>query len=247
MEHCGETTEFSPPLDLKIFVLTLQDSEDRQRHIISQFAKTNLTFEFVYGIDGKKLSPAELSNSYDDKKCKRYSKRSLTPGEIGCALGHHLIYWKIVSTGINRAVILEDDSLLKNDFNEVIELLSKMAVKGYIIKIDLHEDMRGLILPVHKIRLNGDYEIQNSTTVGYARGYYIDGKAARKMYTMTRKIFTVADSWDIFRKSIKLRILNKPVVGEREFTSTIWGDTSWRPSLENAVEIKKSSDRKSVV
>lgn len=151
-------------------------------------------------------------------------------GEIGCAASHRLVYRKILEGNIDRAIILEDDSILKKNFLSIINLLSSIKINKFVIKLDLYDDMRGFILPCHKIPLNDEYKIIHSTTVGFARGYYIDNMAANTMLKLTKEIFCFADSWDIFRNSIKLRILNKSIVGVNEsFVSTIWGNTECRP------------------
>jgi glycosyl transferase family 25 len=66
-----------------------------------------LQFEFVYGIKGNQLTPNEIDDGYDDNKAKRYLGRSMTKGEIGCALSHKLIYKRMIHEKIKRAIILE--------------------------------------------------------------------------------------------------------------------------------------------
>jgi glycosyl transferase family 25 len=217
---------------MKIFVITLKDSIDRQESIKLQFQDISLPFEFFYGINGRELTVKEINLYYDDVKAKKHCGRSLELGEIGCSLSHHLVYKKIIEENVYRAIILEDDSVLKKDFLSVLNLLSNIKINKFVIKLDLYDDMRGFILPFHQIILNDEYRILHSTTVGFARGYYIDNLAAKAMLELTRKIFTFADSWDVFKNSIKLRILNKSIVGADEsFISTIWGNTEYRPII----------------
>jgi GR25 family glycosyltransferase involved in LPS biosynthesis len=214
---------------MKIFVITLENSIDRQKSIKLQFQKINFPFEFIYGIDGKKLSKAELNQYYDDAIAKKYCGRSLELGEIGCAISHRLVYKKMIDENIDRAIILEDDALLENDFTLVINLLSKLRINKFVIKLDLHNEMKKIILPCHKIWLNNKYKIVHSTTTGFARGYYIDYMAAIAMLEF-KKIFFFADSWDVFRNSIRLRILDRSIIGlDEHFTSTIWGENEYRP------------------
>jgi glycosyl transferase family 25 len=216
---------------MKIFVITLKESTDRQENIKLQFQNINCPFEFFYGINGKELTAKELSLYYDDVKAKKQCGRSLALGEIGCALSHRLVYKKIVEEDIDRAIILEDDSILKEKFSLVTSLLSNIKINKFIIKLDLYDDMRGFVLPCHQIPVNNEYKILHSTTVGFASGYYIDKLAAKAMVGLTEKIFVLADSWDVFRNSIRLRILNKSIVRvDGRFISTIWGDTEYRPS-----------------
>jgi glycosyl transferase family 25 len=219
---------------VEIFVITLKNSKERHESIKSQFYALNLSFNFFWGINGQELTKGEIDKYYDDKMAKKCFGRSLVLGEIGCALSHHFIYKKILDDNIDRAIILEDDSILKKDFVLVMNMLDGININKYVVKLDLQDNMHGFILPIHRIKLNENYEIQHSTTVGYARGYYIDNKAAKILFDLTKKIFVVADSWGTFRNSIRLRILNNSIVGlDEKFYSTIWGDTEWRPCFES--------------
>jgi GR25 family glycosyltransferase involved in LPS biosynthesis len=216
---------------MKIFVITLKKSTSRQESIRLQFQALNLPFEFFYGINGMELTAKEINLYYDDVKAKKHCGRSLVLGEIGCAISHRLVYKKIVEENIDRAIILEDDSLLKKDFLPIVNFLSNIKINKFVIKLDLYDDMRGFVLPCHQIPFNKEYKVLHSTTVGFARGYYIDKLAAKAMLCLTERIFFYADSWDVYKNSIRLRILNKSVVGvDESFVSTIWGNTEYRHS-----------------
>ena len=220
---------------MKIFVISLSNAFDRQQYIKSQLDSRNVPFEFISAINGNALSDLEKENQYDNKKAKIYYFKELSAGEIGCALSHRSVYEKIIKENIERAIVLEDDIVLKPDFFKLLEYLNILPVKEYVIKLErLHWGDWGkqseqrvkppFFFPFFKSNLNSDYFFGlpfNNPSLTW--GYYIDLKAAKKLYSIMPKIFLVADGWYYYRKHIKLRILNKPVITNNDelFESTI--------------------------
>ncbi len=209
---------------MKIYVITLPDSLDRQQFIKSQFDSHNTPFEFVSAVYGKGLTETEKENLYDYKKAKFFS-RELTPGEIGCSLSHRSIYEKMVKEGTERAVILEDDITLRPDFFDLLHALGELPIKKYIIKLERfnwsikneNNVKRGHFTPWHRIKLTGEYFIgQPLANPSLTWGYYIDLAAAKKLYSVMPKVFLVSDSWWYYRKFISLRMINKPVISNND-------------------------------
>jgi glycosyl transferase family 25 len=202
----------------------------------SQFKDHNIPFEFITGIDGRKLSKNEMDAYYDGKKAGQY-ENELTSGEIGCSLSHRLAYQTIVTRQINRSIILEDDAILTDNFFDLFKYFDSLPLNGYIIKLERFNGAQkntdnkktGHFTPWHRIDLNGDYFIgQPLHNPHLTWGYYIDLKAARIMLSLMPKIFLAADGWWYFRKYIKLRMINKAIItnddavfpsiiGEREY------------------------------
>ncbi len=119
------SNEFAPLNDYfnKIFVITLQRSTDRQTHI--RKALEGLSYEFFYGADKNDFSIEELKskNIYDEVLAiehHRYNK-PMNAGQIGCALSHRMIYDKIIKEGLEKVLILEDDT---EPLHESISLFS---------------------------------------------------------------------------------------------------------------------------
>jgi glycosyl transferase family 25 len=211
---------------VQVFVITLRDLKERQESIQSQLEKQNIPFEYVFGIDGRKLEQNEFDNYYDKQKNKKCYIRNLVKGEIACAASHNLCYKTIVERNIDRAIILEDDIYIEDGFREVYDSFQNFQIGKYIVKLDTREEMKRTILPWHKMKLNDQYYIRHSLFYGCGTGYYIDNIAANEMYNLTKKIFTVADDWNYFKLYIKIRILNKAVVRSGKVKgSIIWKNT----------------------
>jgi GR25 family glycosyltransferase involved in LPS biosynthesis len=207
---------------MKIFVLTLPAAKKRQEYMAALLGSLNLPFEFFFGVDGRQLNPEEKTNYYDEKKARRYIGRALSPGEIGCALGHRLIYKKMIDENIDRAIVLEDDITINDKLPVVIELLNGIKSRNYIIKLDTKNKQ---VVPWHQIRLNETYAVQQSLScVWVAWGYYIDRFAAQTMYNKTKKIFCMADYWGYFKNYVKLRIMNEEIIWFHESIESIIGN-----------------------
>lgn len=96
-----------------VLVLTLKRAKDRQAHI--EKCLRGLNWHFFHGIDKNHLDYAKLlaDGIYDDalhRQTKRTS-RSMTLGEIACALSHLNLYRDMLDKGYQKVVILEDDVL----------------------------------------------------------------------------------------------------------------------------------------
>lgn len=94
-----------------VYVLTLQRAGDRQRRVEKELA--GLKYQFFYGVDKHHLDMDQVMKDgiYDDvshQKLKR-THRSMSLGEVACALSHRAIYQDIVDNGYQKALILEDD------------------------------------------------------------------------------------------------------------------------------------------
>lgn len=103
-----------------IFVISLKNSP--RRDIIAQRLNgLKLNFKFIDGINGKTLSE-------EQKKCVDYhfypetfaANRPLAIGEIGCAMSHLYIYNMMQEQNIDKAIILEDDAIVSQEFEHIV-------------------------------------------------------------------------------------------------------------------------------
>lgn len=71
-----------------IFIISLKNSS--RREIIAKHLRSlNLDFEFFDAVYGKELSEEELAKiDFDFYPKEHHSPKSLTLGEIGCAISH---------------------------------------------------------------------------------------------------------------------------------------------------------------
>lgn len=93
----------------RIYVVSIERNVARREALQRDLEGVSLTY--IPGIDGHALSEAELREHYDDELARRTYGRSLSPGQIGCALSHRAIYRDVVERGLERVLILEDDAV----------------------------------------------------------------------------------------------------------------------------------------
>ncbi len=104
---------------INIFYINLDTRVDRQDNIIQQMSNLNLVAQRVSASVGKDLSVEEKSFiDYDKFLC--LMKRTITDGEIGCALSHRRIWKYILENDIDYALVMEDDVIFDKRLVEVI-------------------------------------------------------------------------------------------------------------------------------
>jgi glycosyl transferase family 25 len=90
---------------MKAYVINLRRSPERRQSMTEQLRGTQLDYEFVDGVDGRTLTPAEQTELVSEATAARHPGW-LTSGRIGCALSHLRVYERIED---EVALVLEDD------------------------------------------------------------------------------------------------------------------------------------------
>ncbi|MCR4939980.1 MAG: glycosyltransferase family 25 protein [Treponemataceae bacterium] len=189
---------------MKIFVINLKNAEERRNFMTQQLKELNLDFEFIDAIYGKDF--------YDDDKyfareaSKKYEKRLMTPGEIGCALSHQIIYKKMIAENIPYALIFEDDAVISPDLIKVLPELEKNIHPNQMINLAKCD----LAYKKNRIHIYGEYFLSKPYmvkygSIAYAVGYIITKEAAETILSINFPVFTPADNWGCFRKLIDFR------------------------------------------
>ena len=183
----------------KIFILNLPQASSRKIHMQSMLSKfNNINYEFIDAVVGSDLSFDELNALYDDKKSNELLSRSLTKGEIGCALTHLKIYKKIVDEKIDEAVILEDDITICENFIKIINQKKYFPLNWEIILLG-HGDSRvtkrgGYTHFFKKYKLSPEYKLARFVSIAYGTvGYIINYKGAKKLLEKIEKVYMPID------------------------------------------------------
>lgn len=92
---------------MKTYLINLDRSKDRLEVMKERLSAIGVTVERVPGVDGSKIDIASLSVDVPNPSYPR----SLTQGEIGCFLSHRKCWEKLVESGDDWALILEDDCI----------------------------------------------------------------------------------------------------------------------------------------
>lgn len=93
------------------YIISLPNANIRQKHILKEFKKQNIPFEFFTAISPQnKLK--ELLKQYPNLDSDK-----MTDGEKSCLLSHFCLWKKCVSESIGYITIFEDDIILGNNAN----------------------------------------------------------------------------------------------------------------------------------
>ncbi|NXD74951.1 GT253 glycosyltransferase, partial [Halcyon senegalensis] len=96
----------------EIFLINLVRRPDRRQRMLASLRELEIAPRVVDAVDGSTLNSSDikvlgvdlLPGYYDP-----FSGRTLTKGEVGCFLSHYNIWKEIVSRGLERSVVFEDD------------------------------------------------------------------------------------------------------------------------------------------
>jgi glycosyl transferase family 25 len=119
------------PMRAPAYVINLDRSPERLRHMHAQAGAIALAFERVEGIDGEQLAEADLAAHRE-----RAAPYPLTPGEIGCWLSHQKAWSLIAARDDAWGLVLEDDVQLSPDLPAALDGAADAPADADIVKID---------------------------------------------------------------------------------------------------------------
>ena len=172
----------------KTFVINLARRPDKRAHMESEFAKlasrnTNLNHEFFLAVDGADTQAVGKFNFRPTNWYDPNSGKSITNGEIGCALSHYSTWVKfvdLVDTAVlptdSHVLILEDDVIFLDDFEK--------KYRDYIAELD---GMPFDMMYLHRKPLNAAAEkklsshITNIKKSYWACAYVLSYSGAKKL------------------------------------------------------------------
>ena len=188
---------------MKVFVLSLASDVKKRAVFERHFSCTKLSFSFFDGVDGQEL--CRKPSASDKLLYMPLEESCLTPGEIGCALGHFAIYREIVDKNIPFALVMEDDAYIAQsdvtDFLNFLDAYGDGVPKNSVILLTSNVQYS----PLARTNLAGVYGCYKSGNGTY--GYLIDNEAARKLMTVVLPIRYEADFWKGLQYSAGIRIM----------------------------------------
>jgi glycosyl transferase family 25 len=187
---------------MKIFVISLTNSVARRTSIQQQFGKQALPFEFIDAVDGRSFTEEDLKQYTDFERVMAH-RQWLSNGAIGCALSHLKVYRKILDEGLDYALVMEDDVLLKPEFSTWIRKFRPLPGQSDIsllyfvswapcllIRESMQEFYPGIRL----------YQPKDAGQPITAAAYIIKAEACRTMLQKLHPVAWAADSWGDFVK-----------------------------------------------
>lgn len=182
---------------IKSFIMGLESSF-RGHKLITSLRDPIFEIEKFYGLDARNLSKEELLKYYCPEKTAILLRRQISPGEIGCAYSHNLIYQNMIKASISCALILEDDAMPLSmdklistmiEFQDNRKFREKPSVLQLGSKIFSIKQSKGLILPT-KFPQYGTY------------AYMLNLPAARELFNPALRVYSTAD-WPLNAMNVK--------------------------------------------
>ena len=132
----------------RIFVINMDRSVDRINYINKHFSDLNIKFEKFKAFDGYKDNLTEFENNFLKKGNWKHTK-----GITGAAISHYRLWKKIVNENIERAVIFEDDIIIKGNIYNLLQKIPnkvEFAFLGNNVRCD----------PMYKLESQNKYDIE---------------------------------------------------------------------------------------
>ncbi|MFV0582573.1 MAG: glycosyltransferase family 25 protein [Parabacteroides gordonii] len=223
---------------MKTYIINLEKSLDRKRYVENILSNYPfLDIEFIVAVDANKMSNEEQNKLFNVTGfSKKYSKK-VRPGEIGCTLSHQKCYRKLLNSNEDYVLILEDDIILNNEFQETLEKLKNHIdpIKPQVILLS------GWYWFYKSTRLNKKYKLADVLDAFLTHAYIINKTAAKLL--VEPYPFTMADDWKYIRqKGITLNAILPHLVDQ------VWnGEFNSMVNIGNSSRIKGNYFRKSKI
>lgn len=171
-----------------------------KRAEIERQLRDNPALDYVIwpATEGRRLSEQEIAEVADlNAFTKRYGRMATLPA-LGCSISHCRIYDDMISKGIDRALILEDDAILAHDFQNIVA-----KVDHYLASCDKPTAI--LLTPDFRYYVKSDtnpieenYNVVNVTYGLMTSGYMLNLSASRLIRQLQTPVNRIADDWTYF-------------------------------------------------
>ncbi|MBK8742080.1 MAG: glycosyltransferase family 25 protein [Betaproteobacteria bacterium] len=179
-----------------VYVINLPDATMRRLRMEEHLEALCVAgVNFVSGVNGAALDSRELADLYDDKSARATLGRSMSRGEIGCALSHCKAYNLLLESEKQYALILEDDALLSD---AALRLVVSDRIREFVTEDGARIVLMSRVsqfLQRNAIPLGGGYRIVKVRNAWFTHGYLINRAAAKELVVHNCPVRFVADHW----------------------------------------------------
>lgn len=189
-------------LNLKTFLINLKRREDRL-NLFKEKNRGNIPpYHILEAVDGMTLVPShKIQNLF------KYNDYNYRRGIVGCALSHLSIYFHILGSGIDGALILEDDAELCPYFTQKFLHVLEKCPDADVIFLGHHpykQYAKGEYYDKEKIPSVELWTKERCIreSMGGTTGYYITREGARKLISnFNKNSIRYGIDWEIFHSA----------------------------------------------
>lgn len=190
-------------LTMKTFVVSMDTPSGRQRlgRLADQCRREGIEWEWMVGVDGKKLDPEALARAAGP-----WCRSLCSPAMVGCALSHIRCWQRVVDEGLSEALILEDDAVLQEGF------LSKLQRGLRDVPEDYHLLVAGCFLCSAPMMPKKDHGVRKLKIFFGSHAYVVSQAGARYLLERShhRANFHI-DAQMAFTPGLKMYALSKNI------------------------------------
>lgn len=180
----------------RIIVISLQEDQDRRRHIEEQFLRfPSLQYEFFDAI--RISSRHEFPQDYDIRRRKFLFGDDLRPGEVGCFLSHREVWRQCAQSDDEAWCILEDDVQLLDEFEQRVRLLMRHSERWDVVRLMALLQRKGSWIHAH---LDAEHALlAYDRQPSGAQGYLLKPSAARRLAEhASRIVWPIDETLDLY-------------------------------------------------
>lgn len=124
-----------PDSSIIYLVINLPSAKDRRDAMLAQSERFGVDMQIISAISGNDLPPDDSTTGYDRAARERYYTKHLIPNEVACVMSHRKAIKTFLDSPAEYAVIMEDDALLAEHFNEGIRELTEKPREWEVAKL----------------------------------------------------------------------------------------------------------------
>jgi len=175
-------------MKIKSYVISLERAGKRRIRALFEQEKLGFPYEVVNAVDGQAAKGDYTGEGYTPEAGMRlrniYQRRGLSHNEQACALSHINVYRKMLSDGVDVAIVCEDDAVFHCTGAELAERLGSMP-EGWDLLYLYHQG---------DIRACGRGLVRFLSVPGFAVSYVLTREGARRLLELASPLRLAADA-----------------------------------------------------
>ncbi|NGY06735.1 glycosyltransferase family 25 protein [Solimonas terrae] len=196
------------------FVINLPGSVERRATMDRQLAGLGLEVEFVDALDGRRLDRREHPTA-----------SGLLDAELGCYLSHLAVWRRLIASGRDCAIVLEDDAVVAPDLAAQCAEFSGLPERPDMVRISSVKQPAGI--EIRKLASGRRVLLPTEHPSG-CQGYWLTRDGARKFLDcLSRPRIAIDCALDRYwRYGLRVFLLDPPAVRERSGIASTIGERS---------------------
>ncbi|MBJ9952873.1 MULTISPECIES: glycosyltransferase family 25 protein [unclassified Acinetobacter] len=187
---------------MKKFVISLSTAQERRKHIVAEFTKQEVDFEFFDAI-----TPVNINLMASQLGLVEFTT-DLHENEVGCLLSHMILWKKAIDEQLDYIAIFEDDIYLGENAKDFLLDTTWIPKECSVIKLEVFYKKIGVALKQQHLYVPHDRELLllREAHMGCG-GYILSQEVAQKLlnYIVKSKVLIPVDHF-LFRECPKLDI-----------------------------------------